>query len=435
MVQYIFTPWRDRRELLAVRRQFYPALDGETRAESRAAARDVGAAQHAAVARVAIWMQRGHCPHMVESTALLMAAVLADAPCASAEASAGSRTGAMAGSAAYAARATYSAAFSRFVTGLLDGQQDRARKLSMHGLAQAVGLPPGFVELRHQATHEALPALRRLRVAARQALAWIWGYYWAHLEDESDVGGARAVSAAVVTEATTDTETSLHTTLLAYVDNDDPDTAVPASLVETWGEAEVLAGLAAIGAEGDGKEGEDEAHTKSRALRCIRLSRRLLRRDDDKKSAAATETGPRTRRAEATDNAEETVQPASAHPASPATATRATKPSAGPAGWTTGNLNLEAMRAAMAQSRQALYEGGDEGDVEGQENDGNMAEPGADEKDEPPEEAHDEEAAENEVVMAEDDDRAAAPEPEFASRNPRWTRYSGEWTPRPIGVV
>jgi ribosomal biogenesis protein LAS1 len=52
----------------------------------------------------------------------------------------------------------------------------------MYDVAKAVGLPATFVELRHQATHEQLPSLTRLRAAARKALEWIWEYYWRHLE-------------------------------------------------------------------------------------------------------------------------------------------------------------------------------------------------------------------------------------------------------------
>lgn len=151
MVQYILTPWRDRRELLKVRQQFYPAAApsapaaattapstkarmaaSTTRApataaapprpsassthaadttaatstsandHSAAAAAAALAAQHHAVARVSMWMQRGNCPHMVESTALLTAAILSD--------------GESSGSAGtYAVRAAYAAAFSRYV--------------------------------------------------------------------------------------------------------------------------------------------------------------------------------------------------------------------------------------------------------------------------------------------------------------------------------
>jgi ribosomal biogenesis protein LAS1 len=53
--------------------------------------------------------------------------------------------------------------------------------MSMYDVAKSVGLPATFVELRHQATHEQLPSLTRLRAAARKALDWIWDYYWKHL--------------------------------------------------------------------------------------------------------------------------------------------------------------------------------------------------------------------------------------------------------------
>jgi ribosomal biogenesis protein LAS1 len=50
-----------------------------------------------AVARVSVWMQRGNCPHLVESTAILTAAVLNDVP----------------GNSTYCVRAAYAAAFCR----------------------------------------------------------------------------------------------------------------------------------------------------------------------------------------------------------------------------------------------------------------------------------------------------------------------------------
>lgn len=59
--------------------------------------------KHKAVGRVSMWMQRGNCPHMVESTALLMAAVLSDEAAATGNA----------GASTYAVRAAYAAAFSR----------------------------------------------------------------------------------------------------------------------------------------------------------------------------------------------------------------------------------------------------------------------------------------------------------------------------------
>ncbi|KAI1410925.1 Las1-domain-containing protein [Hypoxylon sp. FL1857] len=198
MVQYLHTPWRDRAELLKVRRQFYPSppptnlqhsqYDGNNDNDNEdgsddqeRTAREEAAKQHA-VSRVSMWMQRGGCPHLVESTALLVAAILSDLH----------ESRARASSSSYAIRAAYSAAFSRFVTGLLDSQQDKQRKMSMYTVAKTIGLPATFVELRHQATHEQLPSLLKLRSAARKALDWIWDYYWKNLPGEGEDGSAGA---------------------------------------------------------------------------------------------------------------------------------------------------------------------------------------------------------------------------------------------------
>ncbi|KAM7204315.1 rRNA-processing protein las1 [Rhypophila sp. PSN 637] len=179
MVQYIFTPWRDRSELLMVRRQFYPAggRTGQSQ-DFMFSTTDEQEGSSSAVARVSMWMQRGNCPHLVESTALLVAAILDDQR--------QSSSSGFGGGSAYAARAAYSAAFSRFVTGLLDSQQNTVRKMSMYDLAKSVGLPATFVELRHQATHEELPSLIRLRTAAGKALDWIWEYYWRKLATDEE---------------------------------------------------------------------------------------------------------------------------------------------------------------------------------------------------------------------------------------------------------
>jgi hypothetical protein len=55
----------------------------------------------------------------------------------------------------------------------------------MYSVAKTVGLPATFVELRHQATHEQLPSLAKLRDAAHKALDYIWDYYWKNLVDEA----------------------------------------------------------------------------------------------------------------------------------------------------------------------------------------------------------------------------------------------------------
>jgi selenocysteine lyase/cysteine desulfurase len=108
MVQYIFTPWRDQRELLQVRRQLYPEQHRNlmNHAATSTNGDDVLRETQEAIARVSMWMQRGNCPHLVESTALLQAARESDRLASKQDGVGGS-------SSAYAVRASYSAAFSR----------------------------------------------------------------------------------------------------------------------------------------------------------------------------------------------------------------------------------------------------------------------------------------------------------------------------------
>lgn len=212
MVQFVFTPWRNRAELLKVRSQLYPPSQGTPptpptphQGWTAAELQDI----QEAIARVFMWVHRGNCPHVVESTAMLMSAVLLDRRHAydhqhhrqddnddgliESEHDAASE---------YGVRAAYLTAFTRFVTGLLDGHQDRARKLSMYGVAKTVGLPAGFVELRHQGTHEPMPGLAQLRPAAGRALVWIWEYYWRNLPDADGPGQGEGEAAAAPANAT-----------------------------------------------------------------------------------------------------------------------------------------------------------------------------------------------------------------------------------------
>lgn len=56
----------------------------------------------------------------------------------------------------------------------------------MHILARNLNLPASFVEIRHAATHEALPSLPVLRTAASRALEWLWSNYWAWIGTSPD---------------------------------------------------------------------------------------------------------------------------------------------------------------------------------------------------------------------------------------------------------
>ncbi|EHA28015.1 hypothetical protein CBS63078_4388 [Aspergillus niger] len=160
MAKVIFTPWKEHSQLLAVRSQFYPApfYDGPDMRSK-------------ACATVAAWKLRGNLPHPVEATALLTDAILHD--------------DALKNS-IFSIRATYSAAFCRFVTGLVDSKLNGQRK-TMFQRAIDLGLPASFVELRHEATHRELPSLTVLRNATQRSLEWLWDYYWAKTDLSADM--------------------------------------------------------------------------------------------------------------------------------------------------------------------------------------------------------------------------------------------------------
>jgi ribosomal biogenesis protein LAS1 len=64
------------------------------------------------------------------------------------------------------------------VNGIADSQQRGKVAVSVASLADAAGLPRLLVDLRHDATHNELPALPTLHVALHQALGWLTANYW-----------------------------------------------------------------------------------------------------------------------------------------------------------------------------------------------------------------------------------------------------------------
>ena len=106
-------------------------------------------------------------------------------------------------------------------------QQDKQRKMSMFSVAKTIGLPATFVELRHQATHEQLPSLARLRAAAEKALAWIWDYYWQHLTAEDRAEETRSDTCRDAVVAFLEGDTATKGKRLG-------------ALLERWGEKRVL---------------------------------------------------------------------------------------------------------------------------------------------------------------------------------------------------
>lgn len=170
MSRYTITPWRTQKDLLLVRQQLYgvgrDANSSSTTSES----------QRTAVSRILAWKLRGNLPHAVESTALLTDAVL-------------HHNSATAETSSFSIRAVYSAAFTRFVTGFCDIGRSRERALdprSMLDIARQIGMPEDFVALRHEATHDEMPGLKRLMDASSDALAWLWTVYWSRLEEPVD---------------------------------------------------------------------------------------------------------------------------------------------------------------------------------------------------------------------------------------------------------
>ncbi|KAL4957701.1 Las1-like-domain-containing protein [Aspergillus filifer] len=168
MAKVIFTPWKHTSDLLSVRSQFYPAPEYE--------GPDL---RERACATVSAWKLRGNLPHPIEATALLTDSILHD----------DARKNSV-----FAIRATYAAAFCRFVTGLVDSKLGARR--SMFSRALELGLPASFVELRHEATHRELPSLVVLRGAVARSLEWLWGFYWTGVGSHGPSAGAGGVFGA-----------------------------------------------------------------------------------------------------------------------------------------------------------------------------------------------------------------------------------------------
>lgn len=182
MARGIVTPWRTHQDLLDIRRQLY-RLDGFDTAPDT---RDL------AVQRVMAWKARGNLPHAVESTALLLDAVLHHR----------NTTNSV-----FSIRAVYSAAFTRFVTGFCDIGRSKERLLepsSMLDIAKQIDMPVEFVTLRHEATHQELPEIHRLVSATEDALDWLWAVYWSRLEDRSSGTESAATGSLTATQYKTD---------------------------------------------------------------------------------------------------------------------------------------------------------------------------------------------------------------------------------------
>ena len=177
MARFTITPWRTQSDLLHVRQNLYHLNESE---------QDL---RRNAVSRVMARKLRGHLPHAVESTALLVDAILHHTTSSTANSS-------------FSIRAVYSAAFCRFVTGFCDIGRSKEGGLvpsSMLEIARQIDMPSEFVALRHEAIHEELPSLGRLVEATERGLEWLWRAYWERL-DGAVVEAVNVVDLSVVKE-------------------------------------------------------------------------------------------------------------------------------------------------------------------------------------------------------------------------------------------
>ena len=180
------TPWQDESDLAMVRDFFYPdrvSKDpyGPTGKEDM---------RREAIAKVNIWTFKTHkTPPAILSTADLTDSILHYEDF--------SRTGEP--DSYRAVQFMFAFAFLRFVNSFVDRDVARTAtaslatdaddfeddgnvkvtgESSMYAHAAAIAMPSRFVDLRHQISHGNLPELDTLRLAAEEAMDWLWNRWW-----------------------------------------------------------------------------------------------------------------------------------------------------------------------------------------------------------------------------------------------------------------
>lgn len=118
------------------------------------------------IKRVQAWKSRSHhkLPLSIEATASLVAASVSDVE----ECQESPLT----------VRLAMAMAIVRFVNGMVDMEQKGVYARSVQSIADDIGLPDWLVDLRHEATHAALPSLEVLRAGCRFSLDWLRTHYW-----------------------------------------------------------------------------------------------------------------------------------------------------------------------------------------------------------------------------------------------------------------
>lgn len=164
MVHARIVPWYDDTELKELKEWFY---NGELATDMR----------FRAVLKVKSYKSKGsqYLPHVIDSTAQITNSMLLDQERSQVD--------------KVSVKLSYTMSLIRFVNGILDPTQQSQFAIPLHTLAKRVNLPSWFVDLRHWGTHEReLPSLEMLRIAAKDALVWLWDHYWNddELEEEEE---------------------------------------------------------------------------------------------------------------------------------------------------------------------------------------------------------------------------------------------------------
>ena len=150
-------PWASVAEWRAVCDALAPVTTtSSSREDSEAVAR--------ALSTVRAWRARGRAPLAIEATAALLETMSRDRD---------ARGGHL-----ETMRAAYAMTLTRLVNGVVDPAQKGRYAAPVATLARKAGLARELVDLRHEATHDAMPGLGALRRGARRALAWCRRWYW-----------------------------------------------------------------------------------------------------------------------------------------------------------------------------------------------------------------------------------------------------------------
>ncbi|CDR93835.1 Las1-like family protein, putative [Babesia bigemina] len=120
--------------------------------------------EYASIAtKIAVWKSRAKVPAAVTATESLISAVVADHQCSLSESG---------------LRSLYAMAVIRAVNLLLDHEQDREYARSLRVLAKECELPEYIITVRNECSHREIPDLNTLRLAAFDAINYVYNKYW-----------------------------------------------------------------------------------------------------------------------------------------------------------------------------------------------------------------------------------------------------------------